>query len=169
MWYHLIMGSIILYWISCYSHTGRDFHCIDTFQCFDFKSLFCKWVCFMIWIYIWWKCNMMWHDILSHDTSCDVLEVFVIFKPMTCDCFSQYWQSSEIDSLHKIHIFQYMVKIVCVEFQWVPLKFHTKYLTHTWKCKFFLTKCWKFKSSQAYVLICIFEWLTLAAKQNQDR
>ena len=31
------------------------------------------------------------------------------------------------------HIFQCMGKIFCVEFQRVPLKFHTKYLTHTLK------------------------------------
>ena len=33
--------------------------------------------------------------------------------------------------LNKIHIFQCMGKIFCVEFQRVPLKFHTKYLAHT--------------------------------------
>ena len=31
------------------------------------------------------------------------------------------------------HIFQWMGEIFCVEFQRVPLKFHTKYLTHTLK------------------------------------
>ena len=35
--------------------------------------------------------------------------------------------------LCKNHIFQRMGKIFCVEFQRVPLKFHTKYLTHTLK------------------------------------
>ena len=38
----------------------------------------------------------------------------------------------------KIHIFQCMDKIFCVEFQRVPLKFHTKYLTHTLKDKIFI-------------------------------
>ena len=33
--------------------------------------------------------------------------------------------------VNKIHIFQCMGKIFCVEFQRYPLKFHTKYLTHT--------------------------------------
>ena len=37
----------------------------------------------------------------------------------------------KISKLHKNHIFQCMGKIFCVEFQRVPLKFHTKYLTHT--------------------------------------
>ena len=35
--------------------------------------------------------------------------------------------------VNKIHIFQSMDKIFCMEFQRVPLKFHTKYLTHTLK------------------------------------
>ena len=39
----------------------------------------------------------------------------------------------KISKLHKNHIFQCMGKIVCVEFQRVPLKFHTNYLTHTLK------------------------------------
>ena len=35
--------------------------------------------------------------------------------------------------VNKIHFFQCMDKIFCVEFQRVPLKFHTKYLTLTLK------------------------------------
>ena len=48
--------------------------------------------------------------------------------------------------LKKLHIFQYMGKTFWVEFQWVPLKFHIKYLTHTLKDMIFI-QCWKFKSS----------------------
>ena len=39
----------------------------------------------------------------------------------------------KISMLYKNHNFQCMGKIFCVEFQRVPLKFHTKYLTHTLK------------------------------------
>ena len=39
---------------------------------------------------------------------------------------------------NKIHIFQYMGKIVCVEFHREPLKFHTNYLTHTLKDMIFI-------------------------------
>ena len=39
----------------------------------------------------------------------------------------------KISMLYKSHIFQCMGKIFWVEFQRVPLKFHTKYLTHTLK------------------------------------
>ena len=39
----------------------------------------------------------------------------------------------KISMLYKKHIFQCMGEIFCVEFQRVPLKFHTKYLTHTLK------------------------------------
>ena len=39
----------------------------------------------------------------------------------------------KIPMLYKNCIFQCMSKIFCVEFQRVPLKFHTKNLTHTLK------------------------------------
>ena len=52
----------------------------------------------------------------------------------------------KISMLYKIHIFQSIGKIFCVEFQRVPLKFHTKYLTHTLKDVDFIHR-WKFKSS----------------------
>ena len=39
----------------------------------------------------------------------------------------------KISMLYKNRIFQCMGKIFCVEFQREPLKFHTKYLTHTLK------------------------------------
>ena len=48
--------------------------------------------------------------------------------------------------VNKIHIFQCMGKIFCVEFQRYPLKLHTKYLTHTLKNKIFIQH-WNFKSS----------------------
>ena len=52
----------------------------------------------------------------------------------------------KISMLFKNHIFQCMGKIFCVEFQRVPLKFHTKYLTHTLKDVDFIHR-WTFKSS----------------------
>ena len=48
--------------------------------------------------------------------------------------------------VNKIHIFQCMGKIFCVEFQRYPLKFHTKYLTHTLKDMIFM-QFWNVKSS----------------------
>ena len=39
----------------------------------------------------------------------------------------------KISVLYENHIFQCMGKIFCVKFQRVPLKFQTKYLTHTLK------------------------------------
>ena len=51
----------------------------------------------------------------------------------------------KISVLYKSHIFQCMCKISCVEFQRVPLKFHTKYHTHTLKDVYFILE-WKFKS-----------------------
>ena len=52
----------------------------------------------------------------------------------------------KISPVDKIHIFQCMSKIFCVEFQRYPLKFHTKYLTHTLKDTIFIQH-WNFKSS----------------------
>ena len=52
----------------------------------------------------------------------------------------------KISMLYKSHIFQCMSMIFCVEFQRVPLKFHTKYHTHTLKDVDFIRR-WKFKSS----------------------
>ena len=48
--------------------------------------------------------------------------------------------------VNKIHIFQCMGTIFCVAFQRYPLKFHTKYLTHTLKYMIFM-QFWNFKSS----------------------
>ena len=48
--------------------------------------------------------------------------------------------------LYENQIFQRMGKIFCVEFQRVPLQFHTKYLTHTLKELDFIHGR-KFKSS----------------------
>ena len=46
----------------------------------------------------------------------------------------------------KTYTFQCMGKIFCVEFQRYPLKFHTKYLTHTLKDMIFVQH-WNFKGS----------------------
>ena len=52
----------------------------------------------------------------------------------------------KISPVNKIHMFQCMGNIFCVEFQRYPLKFHTKYLTHTLKDTIFIQH-WNFKSS----------------------
>ena len=52
--------------------------------------------------------------------------------------------------VNKIHIFQFMDKPFCVEFQGVPLKFHTKYITHTLKDDTFL-RAFRFKSSYTFL------------------
>ena len=48
--------------------------------------------------------------------------------------------------VNKMHIFQCMDKIFCVEFQREPLKFRTKYRTHALKDTIFIQH-WNFKSS----------------------
>ena len=52
--------------------------------------------------------------------------------------------------VNKIHIIQCMGEIFCVEFQRYPLKFHTKYPTHTLKDVIFI-QYWNFKSSYAFL------------------
>ena len=49
-------------------------------------------------------------------------------------------------TVNKIYIFQCLGKIFCVEFQRYPLKFHTKYYTHTLEQMIFIQH-WNFKSS----------------------
>ena len=58
--------------------------------------------------------------------------------------------------VNKIHIFPCMGKIFCVEFQRIPLKFHTKYLTHTLEDVIFIQH-WNSKSSKNYELIRVLE------------
>ena len=53
-------------------------------------------------------------------------------------CFKNTYELLNLRALNfslvnKIHIFQCMCQIFCVEFQRYPLKFHTKYRTHTLK------------------------------------
>ena len=66
-------------------------------------------------------------------------------------CFKNTYELLNLRALkfspvNEIHIFQCMGKIVCVEFQRAPLKFHTKYLAHTLKDTIFMQH-WNFKSS----------------------
>ena len=57
--------------------------------------------------------------------------------------------------VNKIYIFQCIGKIFYVEFQRYPLKFHTKYLTHTLKDMIFIQhwnlRALRFKSSYAFL------------------
>ena len=69
--------------------------------------------------------------------------------------FKNVYELSNIRTLkisisHKKHIFQCMGKMFCVEFQRFPLKFHTKYLTHTMKDADFIHR-WKFMRSKVFL------------------
>ena len=55
-------------------------------------------------------------------------------------------RAHKFSPVNRMHIFQCMGKIFRMEFQMVPLKFHTKYLIHTLKDKLFM-KHWNVKSS----------------------
>ena len=69
---------------------------------------------------------------------------------------SLLWELLDIHFSTDFTSFKSMDKICCVELQRVPLKFHTKYLTHTLKETTFIPSS-KFKSSQIVWLICVFE------------
>ena len=58
-----------------------------------------------------------------------------------------YLRTLKFSLINKLHIFQCMGKIFCVEFQREPLKFHIQYLTQTLKDTIFI-QCWKLKNSQ---------------------
>ena len=55
-------------------------------------------------------------------------------------------RSHKFSPVNKMHIFQCMGKILCVEFQRYTLKFHTKYITHTLKDMVYIQH-WNSKSS----------------------
>ena len=59
---------------------------------------------------------------------------------------SWIWEVLNFPHMYKISIFQCLVKIFCMVFQSEPLKFHIKYLTHTFKNMIFI-QSWSFKSS----------------------
>ena len=69
--------------------------------------------------------------------------LFLIDPNCTGGCFKNEYEllnlrALKIFMLNKSKFFQCMGKIFCVEFQRVPLKFHTKYHTHTLKrCGFY--------------------------------
>ena len=66
-------------------------------------------------------------------------------------CFKNIFEllnlrANKISILYKDQIIPCMGKIVCVEFQRLHLKYHTKYLTRTLKDDYFI-QCWTFKST----------------------
>ena len=90
---------------------------------------------------------------MHHDFSWSTVDYLLIGMKIThmTDGFKNAYEllnlrALKISMLYKNHIFQCMREILCVEFQRVPLKFHTKYLTHTLKNVDFIHG-WKFKSS----------------------
>ena len=105
---------------------------------------------------------LMWHRFLQIWSVPDKIYLFAIVALWVTSCYilscrngtrvmwpsgGRFKKTCELLSLralkfspvNKMHIFQWMVKIFCVYFQRVPLKFHTKYLTHTLKNVIFYT------------------------------
>ena len=128
---------------------------------------------FSIIIQIWWKFHfVLVHTFTSkfcclslisyHFCGLDVIQngrwdlaksrnISMINTSRPGGCFKNTYELLNLRALkfspvNKIYIFQCMGKIFCVEFQRCPLKFHTKYLTHTLKDMIFILR-WNFKSS----------------------
>ena len=84
-------------------------------------------------------------------------ELSSVVEPYTKRCLGAFQNTYELSNLralkfslvNKIHVFQCMGEIFCVEFQSFLLKFHTKYLTHALKDIIFIQH-WNFKSSDAF-------------------
>ena len=94
----------------------------------------------------WWGYNMeMLYTLLSQSPWGRFKNTYELLNLRALKC----------SPVNKIHIFQCMGKIFCVEFQRYPLKFHTKYLTHTLKDIFLynneILRALRFKSSYAFL------------------
>ena len=94
---------------------------------------------------------------------------------VSCGRFKTTYEILNITALkcslvNKIYIFPCMGKISCVEFQRYALKFHTKYLAHTWKMRFLynieILKDLGFKSSYAFFKRPLFTWKYLIPTEH---
>ena len=168
MWYFLIMGSIILYRISCYtvilegvSTVLMHFNVLISNLCFVNESA--------LYEFIFYE-NATWCDITFYH----MIHHVMLWKFLL---YSSQWLVIVFHSVDS-----QVRSIACIKYTsfniWA-IQFVWNFNGYLWnstpnispihgKVRFFFTKCWKFKSSQAYVLICIFERLTLVTKQNQD-
>ena len=132
-------------------------------------------VCVVFYVWLWFCCNKcLWVELswsLNNDTFCSPRKKIIRYYPgarlniktvlpgigspiVKITARGRFKNAYEvlnlralkISMLYKSTIFQCMGKIFCVEFQRVPLKFHTKYHTHTLIDVDFIYR-WKFKSS----------------------
>ena len=111
----------------------------------------------MFYVYIWvgsWKCTCLvtwFHYQMIEDQTTRQAHIHDLTHIVPGGRFKNTYELLNLRALkfsyvNEIHIFQCMGKIFCVEFQRVPLKFHTKYLTHTLKDMIFIQHG-NFKSS----------------------
>ena len=126
-----------------------------------YHGLVCALKCQAYWWHSSRHCRLLlhaqkvYHRIKAND--CSVYAVVIGILPVLAFAVDLYWfralcsggrfnNTYELLNLralkfwyvNKIHIFQCMGKIFCVEFQRYPLKFYTKYLTHTLKDMIFM-------------------------------
>ena len=107
------------------------------------------------WVNSWLTCTVLlteflyYHNVLQNSASIETMHGFVIYEAPV-GRFKNTYELLNLRALkilmYKNHLFQCMGKIFCEEFQRYPLKFHTKYLTHTLKEMIFVRQQ-NFKSS----------------------
>ena len=68
----------------------------------------------------------------KHKVTPDWSDLIIGSKMQVVGGDTECW-ALKFSPVDKIYNFQHMGEIFCVEFQRYPLKFHTKYLTHTLK------------------------------------
>ena len=107
---------------------------------------------------VWVRLIGRWHITLNyHHCPCCLPKALMKLGERFKDAYELLnLKALRYSSANTIHTFQCMGKLICVEFQRVPLKFHTKYLIHTLKDAIF-TQHWNFKSFYIQELIKVFE------------
>ena len=116
-----------------------------------------------------WSQTLTWQGLTSRETTILIIYedvrtlVTIWFKVQNVWPGRRFKNTYELLNLralnfspvNKVHIFQCMRKLFCVEFQRCPLKFHTKYLTHTLKDMFLysteISRALRFKSSYVFL------------------
>ena len=111
-------------------------------------SLICAWTNSWIKNRCWWfhmpSCSLWCHcNVTCYRILRDLNSHFELFLN-TYELLNL--RALKFSPVNKIHIFQWIGKIFCVEFQRYPMKLHTKYLTHTLKYMICIQH-WNFKSS----------------------
>ena len=124
----MIILYVILFYIRLWEQIGL------LIQAIHFTFRYCLWKSYRE--IFRWLCIKQWQILLLSLDTYELLNLAAL----------------KISIWYKNPIFQWMGKILCVEFQRYPLKFHTKYLAHTLKDVIFM-QGWQSKNSPIQVFL----------------